>query len=78
MDNLDEKSAKYLHAKRVIDTLTNFICSYDDHINLEHVPYQVWTSEDRDGDRDELEYFNSDKYKKVRLNSIDLATRTTN
>ena len=69
MDNLDEKSANFLHAKRVIDTLTNFICSYDDYINLEHVPYQVWTSEDRDGDRDELEFFNSDKYKKVMLNS---------
>ena len=69
MDNLDKKSAKFLHAKRVNDTLTNFICSYDDSINLEHVPNQVLVSEDGDGDRNELEFFNSERYKKVMLNS---------
>ena len=65
MDNLDKKSANFLHAKRVIDTLTNFICSYDDCISSEHVPYRDLTTEDSDGDRSKLEYFNSDAYIKV-------------
>ena len=69
MDNLDEKSANFLHAKRVIDALTNFICSYDDCISLEHVPYRDLISEDSDGDRSKLEFFNSDVYKKVIQNS---------
>ena len=74
MDNLDKKSSNFLHAKRVCDTLTNFICSYDDVISLEHVPYRDLISEDSDGDRTELEFFNSDAYKKV---VRDFATRTT-
>ena len=65
MDNLDKDSANFLHAKRVIDTLTNFICSYDDRISSEHVPYRDITTEDSDGDRNKLEFFNSEKYIKV-------------
>ena len=72
MDNLDEKS--FLHAKRVSDTLQNFICSYDDVVSLEHVPCRDLISEDSDGDRTKLEFFNSDVYKKV---IRDFATRTT-
>ena len=72
MDNLDEKS--FLHAKRVSDTLQNFICSYDDVVSLEHVPYRDLISEDSDGDRTKLEFLNSDVYKKV---IRDFATRTT-
>ena len=74
MDNLDEKSSNFLHAKRVCDTLTNFICSYDDVVSLEHVPYRDLISEDSDGDRTKLEFFNSDVYKKV---IRDFVTRTT-
>ena len=62
MDNLDEKSSNFLHAKRVCDTLKNFICSYDDVISLEHVPYRDLISEDIDGDGTKLEFFNSDVY----------------
>lgn len=65
MDNLGDKSANFLHAKRIVDTLTNFICSYDERVSSEHVPYRDITSEDSDGDRERLEYFNSDGYKKV-------------
>ena len=72
MDNLSEKSANFLHAKRVVDTLTNFICSYDDCISSEHVPFlQALTSEDSDGDRSKLEFFNSDAYKKVNNRRTD-------
>ncbi len=71
MDNLSEKSANFLHAKRVIDTLTNFICSYDDCISSEHVPFQELTSVDSDGDRSNLEFFNSDAYKKVNKRRTD-------
>ena len=65
MDNLDEKSANFLHAKRVIDTLTNFICSYDDRLSSEHVPYRDITTAESEGDRNKLEFFNSDKYIKI-------------
>ena len=79
MDNLDKKSANFLHAKRVIDTLTNFICSYDDCISLEHVPYRDLISEDSDGDRSKLEFFNSDVYKKVMAcTTLDFVMNTTN
>ena len=64
-DNLGKKDTSFLHAKRVVDTLSSFICSYDDCINFEHVPYRPITSVDTDGDRNQLEYYNSDKYKKV-------------
>lgn len=69
MDNLDKKSANFLHAKRVVDTLKNFVCSYDMGVSQEHVPYRELISEDSDGDRDKLEYFNSEAYKKVMQNS---------
>jgi hypothetical protein len=65
MDNLRKQSATFLHAKRVIDTLTNFISSYDDHITSENVPHRDIASGDSDGDRSKLEYFNSDAYIKV-------------
>ncbi|CAB3978993.1 F-box DNA helicase 1-like [Paramuricea clavata] len=65
MDNLRKESATFLHAKRVIDTLTNFISSYDDHISSENVPHRDIASGDSDGDRSKLEYFNSDAYIKI-------------
>ena len=61
MDNLPENSSNFLHAKRVADTLTNFICSSDTCVSTEHVPYLVHLEEDRE----KLQYFNSEEYVKV-------------
>ncbi|XP_028410868.1 F-box DNA helicase 1-like [Dendronephthya gigantea] len=65
MDSLGDKSSNFLHAKRIVDTLTNFICSYDELVSSEHVPYKDISSQESDGDRKKLEYFNSDEYKKI-------------
>jgi hypothetical protein len=65
MDNLGKNRVSFLHAKRVADTLTNFISSCDNCISSEHVPYRDITTKDSEGDRNELEFVNSEQYIKV-------------
>lgn len=68
MDALPDELG-YLHAKRVGDTLNNFIASADEAFKLVHVPevnLENLSSEDSSvKDKAEPGYLNSTKWKKV-------------
>lgn len=68
MNNLSEENANYLHAKRVVDTVSNFVSSSDEIVSCEHVPWHQFTTPASTAkERKQLEYFNSYDYKKVRF-----------
>ncbi|XP_046839694.1 F-box DNA helicase 1-like isoform X2 [Xenia sp. Carnegie-2017] len=79
MNNLSEENANYLHAKRVVDTVSNFVSSSDEIVSCEHVPWHQFTTPASTAkERKQLEYFNSYDYKKkVVADAIDIWEKMT-